>query len=215
MRPVLRLAVLVSGSGRTLENLQRQVLGGRLDARIAGVLCSRPDAYALERARRLRLPAAVADPRDFPDRRAFWGAVAGVLDDWAPDLAVMAGWLCYWRIPKRWAGRVVNIHPSLLPAFGGKGFYGDRVHRAVLAAGARVSGCTVHAVDNVYDHGTVLAQARVPVRRADDVHALGTRVFRAESRLYPEVLRRIASGRIPLPLRASGASRRRARASAT
>ena len=109
---------------------------------------------------------------------------------------------------------MVNIHPSLLPAFGGKGFYGDRVHRAVLAAGRKVSGCTVHAVDDVYDHGAVLAQAKVPVRKADDVHALGARVFRAECRLYPEVLRQIASGRLPLPLRASGVSRRRARASA-
>ncbi len=197
----MRLAVMLSGSGRTLENLARAVRAGRLRAEIVGVLASRQDAYGLVRAKRLRLPRKVVSPKAFATRRAFWAETARALDAWEPDLVVMAGYLCYWRIPKRYAGRVVNIHPSLLPAFGGKGCYGDRVHAAVLAAGAKVSGCTVHAVDNVYDHGPVLARSRVPVRKGDTVHTLAARVFRAECRLYPEVLRRIATGRIPLPVR--------------
>ena len=199
----MRLAVMLSGSGRTLENLARAIRSGRLKAGIAGVLASREDAYGLVRARRLRLPRKTVTPKAFTTRRAFWAATARVLDAWEPDLVVMAGYLCYWRIPKRYAGRVVNIHPSLLPAFGGKGCYGDRVHAAVLASGAKVTGCTVHAVDNVYDHGPVLAQARVPVRKGDTVHTLAARVFRAECHLYPEVLRRVAAGRIPLPIRLS------------
>ena len=198
---MMRLAVMLSGSGRTLENLARAIRTGRLKAGIVGVLASREDAYGLVRARRLRLPAAVVSPKAFRTRRAFWAATGRSLDAWKPDLVVMAGHLCYWRIPARYAGRVVNIHPSLLPAFGGKGCYGDRVHQAVLAAGVKVSGCTVHAVDNVYDHGPVLARSRVPVLGGDTVHTLAARVFRAECRLYPQVLRRIASGRIPLPIR--------------
>lgn len=203
----MRLAVMLSGSGRTLETIARSVRSGRLKAGIVGVLASRKDAYGLVRAGRLRIPRKTVSPRDFKTRRAFWAATARALDAWEPDLVVMAGYLCYWRIPARYAGRVINIHPSLLPAFGGKGCYGDRVHAAVLAAGVKVSGCTVHAVDNVYDHGSVLARARVPVRKADTVHRLAARVFRAERRLYPEVLRRIAAGKIPLPVRPSRPSR--------
>lgn len=198
---VLRLAVLLSGTGRTLAHLAAEIRAGRLDARIAGVLSTRADAYGLVRACRLGLRRRTVSPRDFPARRAFWEAVSTALDRWRPDLVVMAGWTSYWRIPRRWAGRVVNIHPSLLPAFGGKGCYGDRVHAQVLASRARITGCTVHAVDNRYDHGRVLAQARVPVRRGDTVRALAARVFVAERRLYPAVLRRIASGGIGLPIK--------------
>ena len=188
----MRLVVLLSGSGRTLENLARSVRQGRLDAGIAGVVSSRREAYGLVRAKNLRIPAKVVRPKDFPTRRAFWSATWKAVDAWKPDLVVMAGWLCYLRIPKRYAGRVLNIHPSLLPAFGGKGCYGDRVHEAVLKAGAKVSGCTVHVVDNVYDHGPILARARVKVLKSDDVHRLATRVFKAECRLYPAVLQRIS-----------------------
>lgn len=195
----LRLAVLLSGSGRTLENLAKAIRSGRLAAEIAGVVSSRRDAYGLVRAKRLHLPAAVVRPRDFPTRRAFWAATAKALDALEPDLVVMAGYFCFWRIPRRYAGRVVNIHPSLLPAFGGKGCYGDLVHQRVLAAGVPATGCTVHLVDNVYDHGPVLAQRRVRVRKGDTPHGLAKRVFREECRLYPEVLQGIATGRIRLP----------------
>ena len=194
------MAVLLSGSGRTLENLARAASDGRFQGRLVGVVSSRPDAYGLVRAKRLGLPRVTVSPKAFPGRRAFWKATWEAVDAWEPDLVVLAGYLRYLRIPKRYAGRVVNIHPSLLPSFGGKGFYGDRVHAAVLASGKKVSGCTVHAVDNVYDHGPILARAKVPVRKGDTVHRLAARVFKAECRLYPEVIRRIASARLPLPI---------------
>ena len=209
---VVRLAVLISGTGRTLAHLASEIRAGRLDARIAGVLSTRAGAYGLVRARRLGLKSRTVSKSDFPTRRAFWEAVSAALDRWRPGLVVMAGCTSYWRIPRRWAGRVVNIHPALLPAFGGKGCYGDRVHAQVLASRARTTGCTVHAVDNRYDHGPILAQARVPVRRGDTVRTLAARVFVAERRLYPAVLRRIASGGIRLPIRPTRQAPRRPRA---
>ena len=190
----LKLAVLISGSGRTLVNLAREIRAGRLDARIAGVVSSRRDVAGVPKARRLGLKVAIVRPVDFPDRGAFWKATAGAVDRMDPDLVVMAGYLCYWRVPKRWQGRVVNIHPSLLPRFGGKGCFGRHVHEKVLAAGAGISGCTVHLVDNVYDHGRILARAKVPVLRRDTPDTLARRVFQAECRLYPAVLQRIATG---------------------
>ena len=199
--PPLRCAILISGSGRTLENLARGIRAKRLRLEIAGVLSSRRDAYGLVRAKRLGLPSKIVRPKDFRNRRAFWKTTAEALDAWAPDFVVMAGYLCYWRIPKRYAGRVVNIHPSLLPAFGGKGCYGHLVHEQVIAAGVKVSGCTVHAVDDVYDHGKILGQVRVKVLRRDTPDSLARRVFRAETALYPKVLERIACGRIRLPIR--------------
>ena len=194
----LKIAVLLSGSGRTLVNLAKAIRAGRLDAAIVGVLSSRRDVAGVARARELGLKVNILRPVDFPTRPAFWKATAETLDRHRPDLVVMAGYLCYWRIPRRWAGKVVNIHPSLLPKFGGKGCYGHHVHEKVLAARERTSGCTVHLVDNVYDHGRVLARAKVPVRRTDTPDTLAARVFKAECRLYPAVLQDIATGRLRL-----------------
>src|SRR5690606_33182032 len=106
---------------------------------------------------------------------------------------LMAGFLSLWRIPPAWAGRVLNIHPSLLPAFGGRGLYGRRVHEAVLRAGVAESGCSVHVADNEYDHGPVVARRRVPVQPGDTPETLGARVQAAERELYPAVLERIAA----------------------
>jgi len=208
LRPPLRLAVMLSGSGRTLENLAKAIHAGRLDARIAGVISSRRDVAGVARARGLGLRVGILRPVDFPSRQAFWKATSEALDRLKPDLVVMAGYLCYWQVPRRWAGRVVNIHPSLLPKFGGKGCYGHHVHEKVLAAGVKTSGCTVHLVDNVYDHGKVLAQAKVPVKRSDTPDTLAARVFRAECRLYPALLQDIAAGRLRLspPSRPSASS---------
>ena len=191
----LRIVVLLSGSGRTLVNLARAIRAGRLDAHIVGVISSRRDIAGVSKARGLGLKVNILRPVDFPTRRAFWKGTTETVERHRPDLVVMAGYLCYWRIPKRWAGKVVNIHPSLLPKFGGKGCYGHRVHEKVLAARARTSGCTVHLVDNIYDHGRILAQAKVPVKRSDTPDTLAARVFKAECQLYPEVLQRIAAGK--------------------
>ncbi len=195
----LRVAVLLSGSGRTLQNLLDLREQGELDLDPVLVLGSRPDAYGLERARRAGVPWLVVRRKDFPSDAAFSQQVFGACRQARADLVVLAGWLCLLcPIPDDFRGRVVNIHPALLPAFGGKGFYGDRVHAAVLAAGATETGCTVHLVDDEYDHGQVLLQRRVPVLPGDDVHTLAARVFEAECVAYPEAIRRLLQ-RGPLP----------------
>lgn len=193
----LRVAVLLSGSGRTLQNFLDLRARGDLPVEVVLVVGSRPDAFGLERARLAGLPWLVVRRRDFqgPDGdAAFTKVVFDACRQARVDLVVLAGWLCLLRpIPADFHRRVVNIHPALLPAFGGKGFYGDRVHEAVLAAGAAETGCTVHLVDDEYDHGEVLLQRRVPVLPGDDAHTLADRVFLAECEAYPEVLRRLAS----------------------
>lgn len=192
----LRLAVLASGGGRTLENLADEIAAGRLDARIALVVCDRPGAGVLARAERLALEPVLLDWRDLgaPEfcRRTF-----DLCRERAVDLIVLAGFLRLLAVPPEWEGRILNIHPSLLPAFGGRGYYGDRVHRAVLEAGVPTSGCTVHYVTSVYDDGPVLLQSEVPVLSTDTVEALAARVFEAEKRALPEAIRRHAARRDP------------------
>lgn len=194
-----RVAVLLSGSGRTLQNLLDLRDGGDLEVDPVLVVGSRADAYGLERARRAGVPWLVVRRKDFPTDVAFTEQVFAACRQAGADLVVLAGWLCLLcPIPSDFKGRVINIHPALLPAFGGKGFYGDRVHAAVLAAGATETGCTVHLVDDEYDHGQVLLQRRVPVLPGDDVHTLAARVFEAERLAYPEAIRRLLQ-QGPLP----------------
>lgn len=183
-----RLAVLVSGGGRSLENLAQRISAGRLRALIACVICSNPAAGAVERCRRLNIPCTVLRPRDFPDQAAFGNAVFSHVEAAKVDLVCLAGFLSFLPVPQRWLGRVLNIHPALLPAFGGKGMYGHHVHEAVLAAGAAESGCTVHLVDNEYDHGAVLVQRRCPVLPGDSPDRLADRVFALECEAYPEAI---------------------------
>jgi formyltetrahydrofolate-dependent phosphoribosylglycinamide formyltransferase len=191
--PALRLGVLVSGAGSTLENLLQRLRDGRLrNAEIALVISSRSAVRGVEIARAAGLPLEIVRKRDHPDETEFSAAIARTLDRAAVDLAVLAGFLCFWRLPPRYAGRVLNIHPALLPRFGGKGMYGRQVHAAVLAAGVTESGCTVHLVDNEYDHGPIVAQARVPVQLADTPETLAQRVMAAERELYPRVIQQVA-----------------------
>ncbi len=190
---MLRLGVLVSGAGATLENLVQRIRDGRLrNAEIALVISSRSAVRGVEIARAAGLPLEIVRKRDHPDEAAFSAAIARMLDRATVDLAVLAGFLCFWRLPPRYDGRVLNIHPALLPRFGGKGMYGRHVHAAVLAAGVTESGCTVHLVDNEYDHGPIVAQARVPVQSADTPETLAQRVMAAERELYPRVIQQIA-----------------------
>ncbi|MBI5365849.1 MAG: phosphoribosylglycinamide formyltransferase [Planctomycetes bacterium] len=192
----LRLAVLLSGSGRTLQNLLDQIADRRLAARIVAVIGSRPDAYGLERARRAGLPACCVHRKRFPDAAAFSRAIDDALRPFPFDLLVMAGFLHYYEIPAALAGRILNIHPSLLPAFGGAGCYGGHVHRAVLASGARVSGCTVHFVDQQFDHGPIVLQRTVEVRDDDTPDTLAARVFAEECIALPEAIGLFAAGRL-------------------
>jgi phosphoribosylglycinamide formyltransferase-1 len=196
----LRLAVFVSGGGRTLENLLAWIHDGRLTAEVRLVVSSREEARGTDIARRAEIetrvvPARGRTPAELGSE-AFEACRAANI-----DLVVLGGYLHLITIPHDFAGRVINIHPSLLPAFGGKGYHGMRVHEAVLARGCTISGCTVHLVDNEYDHGRVLAQRAVPVKRNDSAEALAARVFTAECELLPETVEAIRAGEFgPLPL---------------
>ncbi len=190
----VRLAVLLSGSGRTLENFLERIAAGALPVTIAAVVSSRGDVRGVEVARAAGLPCAVIRRKDHADAAAHSAAVNAWLAPHRPELIALAGYLCYYVPPAGFTGPVVNIHPALLPKFGGQGMYGDRVHRAVLAAGEAESGCTVHLVSDRYDEGRSLGQQRVPVLPDDDEHTLADRVFAAECELYPRVLGELARG---------------------
>ncbi len=193
MRP-LRLVVLLSGGGRTLINLLEAVRAGRLQAEVPLVVSSRHDAAGIARARAAGLAVEVLRPRDYPDPAGFAAAQSRRILRERPDLVIMAGYLVHWPPPPELRGRVLNIHPALLPRHGGRGLYGDRVHAAVLAARDRESGCTVHVVDEEYDHGPVVAQAHVPVLPGDSVETLAARVFAAECATFPEAIAAHARG---------------------
>lgn len=185
-------AVLLSGSGRTLENLLAKRAAGELDLDLTAVVSSRPDVRGVQVARDHGLPCGVFRRRDFDSVAAHNQALNGWLAPYAPRIIVLAGYLCFYIPPPGFDGVVVNIHPALLPKYGGQGFFGDRVHTAVLAAGDTETGCTVHLVDGQYDHGRILDQMKVPVLPGDDVASLAARVFAAECELYPQVLSRLA-----------------------
>lgn len=191
MPPPVRLVALISGGGTTLQNLIDRIAARTLPAVITGVVSSRPDVLGVERARTAGLPVRVERPGD-----AFGPRVWDAIRAFSPDLVVMAGWLHLLPIPDDYRLRVLNIHPSLLPAFGGRGMYGRRVHEAVLAYGVKVTGCTVHFADEHYDTGPILVQKCVPVREEDDPDSLAARVFRAECEAYPEAIGLIAAGRV-------------------
>ena len=196
MSSPLRLGVLISGSGRTLQNFMDLSDAGRLKARVVKVVSSRPDAYGLERARQHGVPAATVNRRDFESTEEFSDAITAELLAEGVELVAMAGFLSLYRFPPAYADRVMNIHPALLPSFGGKGFYGDRVHQAVLDCGCKVSGCTVHFASNQYDKGPIIIQKTVPVLEDDDAHTLADRVFAAETEAYPEAINLYAEGRL-------------------
>ena len=196
LKPI-RLAVLISGGGRSLLNLQRRIDEGLLDAQIEVVVSSRANAPGVERARGAGMRVVVADRArlsPFQFQEAITKAVQGV------DLVVMAGFLSMWQVPPEFAGRVINIHPALLPDFGGHGMYGAKVHEAVLRSGRVESGCTVHFCDNQYDHGPIIVQRKVPVFAADTPEILAVRVFEQECEALPEAIQRIAEGRTPFNL---------------
>lgn len=189
MNPPTKLGVLISGGGTTLQNLAEVIARGELQAAIACVISSNPNAYGLVRAANLKLPSYTIPRREFPSVEAFSEAIVRVLQQHRVDLVCMAGFLCLWQIPPAFAGRVLNIHPALLPKFGGKGMHGHHVHEAVLAAGEKESGCTVHYADDTYDTGPIILQRRCPVLPGDTPDTLAARVFEQECVAYPEAIR--------------------------
>jgi phosphoribosylglycinamide formyltransferase 1 len=174
---------MISGGGRTVLNLLDHIERGDLFAQIALVISSSESVAGVQRCRDRGLIVEVM-PGVIPS-----DLLATTLDRHAIDAVVLAGYLKLLRVPAAYRGRIVNIHPALLPKFGGKGMHGDHVHAAVLAAGETETGCTVHLVDDTYDTGKVLLQKRCPVLRGDDVKMLAARVFEVECEAYPEALR--------------------------
>jgi phosphoribosylglycinamide formyltransferase 1 len=194
----IRLAALLSGNGTTLQNLIDRIADGRLAARIVQVISSRADAGGIERAKRAGLPVEVVARTSFPDVAAYSNHTFDLCRANRAQLVCLAGFLQLLEIPPDYDDRVLNIHPALLPAFGGKGMYGRHVHEAVLAHGVKVSGCTVHFVDQVYDHGPIVLQKTVEVRDDDTPDTLAAHVFAAECEAYPEAIRLFADGRLRL-----------------
>jgi formyltetrahydrofolate-dependent phosphoribosylglycinamide formyltransferase len=194
-RPI-RLGVLISGGGSSLANLLKCRDNGLLTAEFPIVIASRPDCGGLQIARNAGVRAETVSRKSFKTTEEFSERVFSLLREAELDLAILAGFLCLLRVPPDFTHRVMNIHPALIPAFCGKGLYGMKVHEAVLARGCKVSGCTVHFADNLYDHGPIIVQKSVPVLENDTPQTLAARVFQAECEAYPEAIVLFAEARL-------------------
>lgn len=199
----LRLAVLISGAGSTLQNLAECIANSQLSASIASVISSRPNVYGLIRAEKLGLPATVINRREFSDPATFSEAIFSAVSKCDADLVVMAGFLSLLIIPQKYENRVLNIHPALLPKYGGRGMHGLKVHQAVIDAGEIISGCTVHYADNQYDHGPILLQNTCPVLPGDTAETLAARVFEQECLAYPAAIQKCIATISTMPVRPS------------
>lgn len=191
----LRIAVLLSGSGTSLENLFEHIDRG-LPAEVVCVVSSKEKAFGLERAARRGVPAIAVPRREHADVTAFNDAIHAALAPHAPDLVCLLGFLSPFELRGRYEGRALNLHPALIPAFSGHGFYGRHVHEAALARGVKLSGATVHFVSEGYDEGPILLQGSVPVEDDDTPETLAARVQALERELVPEAIRLIAEGRV-------------------
>ena len=199
---MLKIAVLVSGGGTNLEAILKSIENGDIpDTEVVGVISNNKGVYALERAKNHGVPGFAISPADFPDREEFHKALLEKLDELSPDLIVLAG--CLIKIPdemiRGYKRRIINIHPALIPAFSGKGYYGLKVHEAALARGVKLTGATVHFVDEVVDGGEIIAQKAVEVKDGDTPEILQKRVMEeAEWVILPGVIGDIARGKLSI-----------------
>ena len=194
----LRIAVLLSGEGTSLESLLERIEAGELPGRVVAVIASKAEAGGLARARRRGIPAAAVPRKQYRDAKAFNDALHAELERHDPDLVLLLGFLSPFELRGRYEGRALNVHPALVPAFSGQGRYGRRVHEAVLAAGVKLSGATVHFADEEYDHGPIVLQRAVPVLDDDTPDTLAARVQAVERELVPEAVRLFAAGRLEI-----------------
>ena len=192
----IKIGILLSSGGRTMLNILDQIKQGKLDAEISAVISSRSDVAGVDKAKAAGLPVEIIRKKDYPDIEEFSGKIKKNLIAAKVDLVVQAGWLCLWNIPAEFENRVMNIHPALLPAFGGQGMWGHHVHEAVLKAGCKISGCTVHFCTNEYDKGPIIVQKTCPVLENDDPDTLAARVFQQECIAYPEAIKLFSQSRI-------------------
>jgi phosphoribosylglycinamide formyltransferase-1 len=188
--------MLISGNGTTLKNLLDQVRAGKLDVDFKLVVASSPNAAGLVHAREAAIPVCIVERHRCDCDDSFSRPIFDACRSAGVDLVLMGGFLKFAPIPPDFTNRVMNIHPALIPAFCGKGFYGLKVHTAALEYGVKISGCTVHFVDNQYDHGPIILQRSVEVRDSDTPASLQRRVFEQECQAYPEAIRLFAAGRL-------------------
>lgn len=185
-----KLVIFASGSGTNMQAIIDEVEEKRIDAKIAGLIANKPGIKAIERAKKYGIPVSVIMDSD---PVSYTAQLEKKLTEWKPDLIVLAGFLK--KIPdsiiKAYKNKIINIHPALLPKFGGKGFYGLNVHKAVIESGDKITGCTVHYVNEEYDKGPVISQKKVEVLPSDTPEILAKRVLKAEHQLLPLVIKRI------------------------
>lgn len=206
MTAPISLAVLLSGGGTTLENILTHIREHDLPARVDLVVSSREDAYGLTRAKNHGIETAIVPSSDYRSKdssgrmRTDWRAMSVALNECllprSPDLVCFAGFMCMYILPEQLTGKVMNIHPALIPAFCGKGMYGHHVHEAVVASGVKVTGCTVHFVNNEYDAGPIILQRTCPVLHTDSADDVAARVFEEECLAYPQAIRLFAENRL-------------------
>jgi formyltetrahydrofolate-dependent phosphoribosylglycinamide formyltransferase len=194
-KPV-RLGVLISGGGTTLMNILDYIKKGKLNAEVSLVISSRSTVVGVEKAKNAGLNVKIIRTRDYPDIDLFSKKIEDELVAANVELIVQGGWLCLWKIPPRYQNCVMNIHPALLPSFGGQGMWGHHVHQAVLDAGCKVTGCTVHFCSNEYDKGPIIVQRSCPVKDDDTPQTLAERVFQQECIAYPLAIKLFADGKL-------------------
>jgi phosphoribosylglycinamide formyltransferase-1 len=194
-KPV-RLGVLISGGGTTLMNILGYIQKGKLNAEVAVVISSRSNVAGVEKAKKAGLDVKIIRKKDYSDIDQFSKRIEEALVAANVDLVIQGGWLCLWKIPDRYENCVMNIHPALLPSFGGQGMWGHHVHEAVLKAGCKVSGCTVHFCTNEYDKGPIIVQRVCDARDDDTPDSLAARVFQQECIAYPQAIQLFADGRL-------------------
>ncbi len=191
MNSKVRLGILVSGGGSNMQAIVNACATPHLDcAEVKLVVSNRSDAYALDRAKELGIESMLIDPKQFPDRNAFYKKIILEMESRGIGLICLAGFLLKLEpnIIQRFKGRILNIHPALLPKFGGKGMYGHFVHETVIKAKEKETGATVHVVDEEFDHGPIILQKKVPVFPEDDAGKVAARVLQLEHKLFPEAI---------------------------
>ena len=191
-----RLGVLISGGGTTMINILEQINAGQLNAEIAIVISSLSTASGVEKAKNAGLNVKIIRKKDFANIDSFSDEIEKELTEANVDLVIQAGWLCLWKIPEKYTDRVMNIHPALLPSFGGQGMWGHHVHEAVLKVGCKISGCTVHFCTNEYDKGPIIVQKCCSAKDTDSSDTLAARVFEQECIAYPEAIRLFDEGKL-------------------
>ena len=192
----LRIAGLISGGGSTIANIVQYIGDGQFAAEVVLTICSNSHAGGIERMRGLGVDVEIVARKQFDSTEAFSDTVFSLVRDAKADLICLGGFLSLLRIPDDYTHRVMNIHPALLPSFGGHGMYGHHVHEAVLAAGCKVSGCTVHFADNEYDCGPIIVQRTCAVEEDDTLDTLADRVMAEERIAYPEAINLFAADRL-------------------